>query len=526
MKHKVLILALLLISAALTVGLFVPRVKGIIWIEGHITQDTTWTPIDVYRVINNTYVDAGVTLTIEPGVEVQFADGFSLIAQGSLNATGTNADPIIFTSSRATPSLGAWNTIKFEGNLSEQMFLKNVKVEYAVYGVSIQSLAPAVIEKSEIVNCSESGIMLVGQSNVLIKENIIEQNKNGIATDGSNIHRGISVTGNTISSNQQNGIYLYSSSDIYNVTVSSNTVSSNRGNGIYLDSYGYGYRGGYGYSDIYNVTVSSNTVSSNEDSGVYLKGKNHNTQLVYDIAILANMISANYQTAISIDGGINANISRNSVSYNKYGVFHTTTKNNRANYNDIYRNTYGMNVTNGATVNAEYNYWGHSTGPYHASLNPEGKGNSVNGDGTDLDFIPFLSAPIGHINERPVPYLEVDGKKENVTLIVNQTYTFDASGSTDDGRIDYYFFDFGDGTNSGWTPLPIVFHKYASEGTYNATIIVMDDFGVTSLDGNLVYVEIRVIPEFPSALILPLLMIVTLIVVVLRKTIWTKRRKE
>ncbi|HEC76962.1 MAG TPA: hypothetical protein ENI33_06880, partial [Thermoplasmatales archaeon] len=39
------------------------------------------------------------------------------------------------------------------------------------------------------------------------------------------------------------------------------------------------------------------------------------------------------------------------------------------------------------TVDAEYNYWGHPSGPYNATLNPTGQGVSVVGN---VDFIPWL----------------------------------------------------------------------------------------------------------------------------------------
>jgi hypothetical protein len=104
MSRKVILLILMILGISGVIAFHrLPVAKAIIWIEGHITSDTTWTPVDTYRVINDTYVDPGVTLTILPGVHVQFADGFSLIVQGSLNATGTDANLIIFTSSRATP---------------------------------------------------------------------------------------------------------------------------------------------------------------------------------------------------------------------------------------------------------------------------------------------------------------------------------------------------------------------------------------------------------------------------------------
>ena len=53
----------------------------------------------------------------------------------------------------------------------------------------------------------------------------------------------------------------------------------------------------------------------------------------------------------------------------------------------------GMIVPHGATVDAIQNYWGDPTDPYHASLNPEGQGNPVNGDGDDLVFTHYLSQP-------------------------------------------------------------------------------------------------------------------------------------
>jgi len=646
----------------------------------------------------------------------------------------------------------------------------NFTIQHAEYGTIIESVGEVVIEGNEIQGNSESGVMILGGTNVLIKKDIIKQNKNGVVTDAASTHSGIAVTNNTIVSNQENGIYLYSYGSIYdvvvssntissnggngiylcssgyssgyysgfgcgyvynitlfdnrlssnggygiciesygagsasasdgygdgfgfvynvtvshnvisssggsgiylyssgsgyggaggygygsiydvaissntvssnlgdgiylysygygsgsrgygsgygfgnvfNVTVSSNTVSSNAGSGIYLQSYGYGYSGGYasGYGYVYNVTVSSNVIWSNEGNGVYLNSygsgsssktgagygyihdvdafsnvilfsggtgmgltssgngygrdwfgygygyiynvtassnavmfnqgdgvylasggsaygytpyyayygsymynttflfnkvsannangihasaQNHYPELQYDLSLSENTVSSNQEKGIHIEGGINANLSRNSISYNTYGVFYTATTSNLANHNDIYGNSYGMNVTNGATVNAEDNYWGDPSGPYHESINPTGEGNSVNGNGEDLDFIPFLTGPISQINERPTAVLAAD----ETTREADQPVTFDASESYDDGSITYYFFDFGDGTNSGWVTQPIVTHKYAYEGMYNATLTVANDLGVTSYDGDMNYATITVFPNIP-----------------------------
>jgi hypothetical protein len=43
-----------------------------------------------------------------------------------------------------------------------------------------------------------------------------------------------------------------------------------------------------------------------------------------------------------------------------------------------------------------------------------------------------------------------------------------------------FFFDFGDGTNSSWTTLSIFEHSYSSTGSFQASLKVMDDYGVVS----------------------------------------------
>ena len=724
MLKRIVLLIIVALASVTALGSYVHLSHGIIWIEGHITEDTTWKPLDTYRVIGDTYVDPSITLTIEPGVLVQFADGFSLFVDGSLNAIGTETETITFTSSRSSPSPGAWRTIHFRGNSSEWLFIKHARIEYAVHGVTIESSGLGTIEKNEISNCSESGIVLAGEVNVVISENSLRQNRNGIASHPSDVQSGVAIVNNTISTSQENGImigaYSHQSSCLYNITILSNTILYSGEDGVGLESLGsyaadfsyihsvtiasnvvlssegngirlYGYNEG-DYSYIHNITVStnnvvstgscgifldnhggegsvhdvvvssnnvshtgsvgifffgkrsihdsdilSNTVLSANSNGIYLDcpiGSVHNVTIVsnmilsckdngivlhssahdfrqtqiadialssntilecqsngiflnidgqyghilnnalssnailkcggngihlqsapwhkrgfiynisisfdiissnvgngvyisasrnqteYDVHISNCEISDNSQNGVEIKGGTNANLTRNSISYNLHGIHflqssytYATSQINLANFNDIYYNSYGVNVTNGAIVDAENNYWGDTDGPYHQSLNPEGTGNPVNGDGTDLDFIPFLTSPVGTINQRPEAILEVNKANPNV----DETVTFDATSSTDDGRIDYYFFDFGDGTNSSWTALPVVTHAYAEEEAYNATLIVMDDFGVMSLDGDFVYVEITVIPEFPSLLILPLFMIAAFLIVTLSK---------
>lgn len=71
----------------------------------------------------------------------------------------------------------------------------------------------------------------------------------------------------------------------------------------------------------------------------------------------------------------------------------------------------------------------------------------------------------------PKPVISCDA-----TMAVGTDYIIDATGSTDNGRIVSYAFDFGDGTTG--TDAKAV-HRYASAGTYTITLTVTDENGLS-----------------------------------------------
>ena len=84
-------------------------------VSGTISTNTTWTLANSpYTVTNDITVASGVTLTIEPGVEVKFDAGKKLEIEGTLIARGTSSDKITFTSSAASPAAGDWGYIRFD----------------------------------------------------------------------------------------------------------------------------------------------------------------------------------------------------------------------------------------------------------------------------------------------------------------------------------------------------------------------------------------------------------------------------
>jgi hypothetical protein len=221
---------------------------------------------------------------------------------------------------------------------------------------------------------------------------------------------------------------------------------------------------------ISNLNIDQNNISSNTQSGILLGADDYGSTVITN-----NTLSANHQ-GFCASTETSTHISRNYIQNNDIGFYYEKGMAHTASFNDIYGNTLAMDASVDAAVNATQNYWGERSGPYHESLNPHGKGNPVGGNGVNIDFIFFLSAPIDYSNSPPTAVLWAD----KALVARNQNATFVGADSYDDGRVDQYFYDFGDGTTSGWTTLSIFAHNYSTTGTYNARLKVMDDFGVES----------------------------------------------
>jgi parallel beta-helix repeat protein len=318
-------------------------------------------------------------------------------------------------------------------------------------------------------------IEFTGTSLSTLKHCVVQYAQHAVTINGS----WVTIEDCEIAHNSESGISVTGDNQ---ATIRNNEISSNK-NGILLTG------------DLAKgASVTENIIMSNTESGIKLNADNY-----INVVIQNNILSANHH-GFHISGEASTYITRNSISYNTVGIFYAGANSHIVYYNDIYGNKLGMSVSASAIVNAEYNYWGHETGPYHVSVNPAGEGDPVGGDGVNLDFIFFLTAPIGYINRRPEARLLTDKS----LVRPNQAVTFIATTSSDDGRVDKFLFNFGDGESSGWTTLSILVHEYSSTGTYNAGLTVMDDFGVTSINDaietisvqNLNPLQVSVTPEY------------------------------
>lgn len=199
----------------------------------------TWTLAgSPYNIQGSIQIADATTLTIQPGVTINFLGHYKLNVQGRLLAIGTSTDTIIFT---ATNTTTGWWGIRFDNTPTTNDTSKIVycKLQYGNapyngngdYGQEGGALLFANFSKAIISNCNIS--------------NCTAQYGGAVACEdyGCPI-----ISNNFISFNSGNGggIYCYSSSP----TIFSNRIASNSGSGIYCQSYS-------------NPIINNNSISNN-----------------------------------------------------------------------------------------------------------------------------------------------------------------------------------------------------------------------------------------------------------------------
>ena len=131
-------------------------------VTGSITAEKVWTAAGSPYVLEGyVTVEAGVTLTVEPGVVVKGMAGSALDVHGRLQAVGTAIETIIFTSLEDSGP-GEWGGLYLAGSAQ----LEQVTVRYADYPVSVDAPGGGVIVKNSAI-VDNTGAPLVVNVRVL-----------------------------------------------------------------------------------------------------------------------------------------------------------------------------------------------------------------------------------------------------------------------------------------------------------------------------------------------------------------------
>lgn len=159
-----------------------------------LTEKVTWVNLKVPFTIKTSYldIDDGGSLTIEPGVTVQFAENTHIsvgyYSEGKLVAEGTAEEPIIFTSAMNDKYPGDWDNIRFYEYSSAGCILDHCKILYGGDGGNSLYLyncaGKVTVQNCEIAYSDGYGIY-VNNASPTMSNNTYHDNKDGNNINGT-----------------------------------------------------------------------------------------------------------------------------------------------------------------------------------------------------------------------------------------------------------------------------------------------------------------------------------------------------
>lgn len=246
-----------------------------------ITQDTTWKS-DTIKISSNLVVNEKATLTIIPGVVVEFQGAYSITVYGALNALGTSTDSIQFISSKKGVGI-KWRGIHFlkskKASALNYCVLSNSEAEQggAIYASNGFSL--------EINHCSFSnnsatrgGAMYIENTTVSISNSRIfscvsKAPGGGIFLSSCNK---ATLSGNYIYNNKANqfggGIYSESSKSLIQYNRILNNICVDDAMGMWG---GGGMALLFGSESVLNNVISNNETNSVGGGIIFVSGNGH-----------------------------------------------------------------------------------------------------------------------------------------------------------------------------------------------------------------------------------------------------------
>lgn len=188
------------------------------------------------QVAGDVLIEAGATLVIAPGTEVQFlpggaADRFTehphfpgseLIVRGTIEANGTAQEPILFTAADRTAAAGSWGGINLQdGAFATFSFCLFRQADSAVHSQeSIVRISESIFERNLVAVRFHSSDLRVERSLLrdngvairfhfgapVIRDNIIRANGKGIFVTAH--PRDYLITGNVVSGSHEANVVL------------------------------------------------------------------------------------------------------------------------------------------------------------------------------------------------------------------------------------------------------------------------------------------------------------------------------
>ncbi|HSN07918.1 MAG TPA: choice-of-anchor Q domain-containing protein, partial [Hanamia sp.] len=166
-----------------------------------ITGNTTWNKTLPYVIIGGILIDSNATLTIEAGTRIFLHADAPFLVDGSLKATGTKDEPVVFAGDRLDQDYkdlpASWPGIYFrsssENNSLTHVIIKNAYQGIVASGVSNNSNPKINLSKCRIDNIYDAGILAIN-TNIYADNCLISNCGSNIDLESGGDYRFINCT--------------------------------------------------------------------------------------------------------------------------------------------------------------------------------------------------------------------------------------------------------------------------------------------------------------------------------------------
>ncbi len=208
-------------------------------VSGTLTSDTTWSSAIATLYIMDGPVDvpADITLTVGPGTMIK-SGGHSLTVEGALDAVGTAASPIVFTSindnsvggatGSGSPVAGDWGGIS--SNSAGTIDIEYADLDYATLAVDAFGTGGLTLANDRVSNGVLGAVLAEGPAAPVIEGNtFVDPSSEGPAGVGVIASGTPTVENNSMSGGPQTGAFAVRGDAINPALLAGNTVTGGAG---------------------------------------------------------------------------------------------------------------------------------------------------------------------------------------------------------------------------------------------------------------------------------------------------------